>query len=70
MAGAYGSLATPHYVGAFVVVYGIFLSLGEFGAGDNVGLLASKSSATAIRGQFYGIAAAVGKIGAFVYSSP
>ena len=28
--------------------------------------MASKTSATAIRGQYYGIAAAVGKIGAFV----
>lgn len=44
----------------------IFLSLGELGPGDNIGLVASKTSATAIRGQYYGIAAAVGKIGAFV----
>lgn len=36
------------------------------GPGNNIGLLASKSSPTAIRGQFYGIAAAVGKVGAFV----
>ena len=36
------------------------------GPGDNIGLCASKSSATAIRGQYYGIAAAMGKIGAFV----
>ncbi|KAG6873955.1 hypothetical protein C0995_008994 [Termitomyces sp. Mi166 len=49
-----------------MVVYGIFLSFGEFGPGNCLGLLASKSSPTAIRGQFYGIAAAVGKIGAFV----
>ncbi|KAF3917136.1 hypothetical protein ABW20_dc0108134 [Dactylellina cionopaga] len=64
--GCYGKLATPEHIAAFVVVYGIFLTLGEMGAGDNIGLLASKSSATAIRGQFYGIAAAVGKVGAFV----
>ncbi|KMQ41606.1 MFS phospholipid transporter [Trichophyton rubrum] len=44
----------------------IFLSLGELGPGDNIGLVASKTSATAIRGQYYGIAAAMGKIGAFV----
>ncbi len=50
----------------FVVVYGIFLSLGEAGPGDNIGLIASKTSATAIRGQYYAIAAAFGKIGAFV----
>lgn len=35
------------------------------GPGDNIGLLASKTSATSIRGQYYGIAAATGKIGAF-----
>ena len=46
--------------------FGIFTSFGEFGPGDNIGLLASKTSATAIRGQYYGIAAAIGKIGAFV----
>jgi hypothetical protein len=44
----------------------IFLSLGELGPGDNIGLVASKSSATAVRGQYYAIAAAIGKIGAFV----
>ena len=44
----------------------IFLSLGELGPGDNIGLVASKTSATAIRGQYYAIAAATGKIGAFV----
>ena len=66
MAGAYGSLATPSHVAGFVVVYSIFLSLGEAGPGDNIGLVASKTSATAIRGQYYAIAAAAGKIGAFV----
>lgn len=44
----------------------IFSALGELGPGDNIGLLASKSCATSIRGQYYGIAAAIGKIGAFV----
>ena len=66
MAGAYASLATPAHVAGFVVVYGIFLSLGEAGPGDNIGLVASKTSATAIRGQYYAVAAASGKIGAFV----
>ena len=47
-------------------MYGIFLSLGEVGPGDNIGLVASKTSATAVRGQYYAIAAAFGKIGAFV----
>ncbi|CUM66307.1 uncharacterized protein PRCAT00003969001 [Priceomyces carsonii] len=64
MAGCFPHL--KHSIGGFVVVYGIFTSLGEFGPGDNIGLLAAKTSATTIRGQYYGIAAAVGKIGAFV----
>ncbi|KAI5956233.1 GIT3 [Candida jiufengensis] len=54
------------HIAGFVVVFGIFSTFGEFGPGDNIGLLASKTSATAIRGQYYGIAAAIGKIGAFV----
>lgn len=62
MAGCYQYLATAKYVGAFTVVYGLFLSFGELGPGDNIGLVASKTSATAIRGQYYGIAAAVGKV--------
>lgn len=66
MAGCYSLLDTAPHVGGFVVVYGIFLSLGEAGPGDNIGLVASKTSATAIRGQYYAIAAAFGKIGAFV----
>lgn len=49
-------------------MYGIFLTLGEFGPGNCLGLLASKTSPTAVRGQFYGIAAAIGKVGAFVGS--
>ncbi|ODQ48737.1 hypothetical protein PICMEDRAFT_14266 [Pichia membranifaciens NRRL Y-2026] len=64
MAGLYPKLETE--IGAFVTVYGIFLTLGEFGPGDNIGLLAAKTSATPVRGVYYGIAAAIGKIGAFV----
>lgn len=66
MAGVYGTLDTPAHVAGFVVVYGIFLSLGEAGPGDNIGLVASKTCATAVRGQYYALAAAFGKIGAFV----
>jgi len=66
MAGDYANLSQPGMVGAFATVYGIFLSCGEFGPGNNIGLLAAKTSATGIRGQYYGIAAAIGKIGAFV----
>lgn len=47
----------------YQVVYGIFLSFGELGPGNCLGLLAAKSSPTAVRGQFYGIAAAIGKVG-------
>ncbi|CAH2350783.1 major glycerophosphoinositol permease Git3p [[Candida] railenensis] len=64
MAALYEHLSK--HVGAFIAVYGIFTALGEYGPGDNIGLLASKTSATPIRGQYYGIAAAIGKIGAFV----
>ncbi|KAJ3732129.1 MFS Git1p-related glycerophosphoinositol and glycerophosphocholine permease [Lentinula guzmanii] len=64
MSGLYEQLTS--HVAAFAVVYGIFLSFGEFGPGNCLGLLASKTSPTAVRGQFYGIAAAIGKIGAFV----
>ncbi|RYP12191.1 hypothetical protein DL767_011396 [Monosporascus sp. MG133] len=66
MAGAYAKLSQPEVVGGFAVVYGIFLTLGELGPGNNIGLLAAKTCATGIRGQYYGVAAAVGKIGAFV----
>ncbi|EGO54126.1 hypothetical protein NEUTE1DRAFT_87233 [Neurospora tetrasperma FGSC 2508] len=66
MAACYSSLAQPGRVAAFAVVYGIFQSLGELGPGNNIGLIAAKTCATGIRGQYYGLAAAVGKIGAFV----
>ena len=66
MSGCYPYLDKSSTVAGFVVVYGVFLSLGEAGPGDNIGLVASKTSATAIRGQYYSIAAAMGKIGAFV----
>ncbi|KAK6438492.1 glycerophosphoinositol permease [Oleoguttula sp. CCFEE 5521] len=64
-AGVYGYINQPRYVGAFVVMYGIFIALGEAGPGNCIGMIASKTSATAVRGQYYGIAAAIGKIGAF-----
>lgn len=64
MAGLYDKLSK--HIAAFAVVYGIFLSLGEMGPGNNIGLLAAKTSATGVRGRYYGIAAAVGKIGAFI----
>ncbi|KAH8884635.1 major facilitator superfamily transporter [Thozetella sp. PMI_491] len=66
MAGDYSNLSQPNMVAGFAVVYGIFLALGEAGPGNNIGLLAAKTCATGIRGQYYGTAAAIGKIGAFV----
>ena len=62
MSGLYVKL-TEH-VAAFAVVYGLFLSFGELGPGNNLGLLASKSGPTAVRGQYYAIASAMGKVGA------
>lgn len=64
MAGVYPYISKN--IAAFTVVYGIFLALGEIGPGNNIGLLAAKTCATGVRGRYYGIAAAVGKIGAFV----
>jgi len=64
MSGFYVQLSK--HIAGFAVIYGIFLTFGEFGPGNNLGLLASKSSPTAVRGQFYGAAAAIGKVGAFV----
>ncbi|RFU29933.1 hypothetical protein B7463_g6400, partial [Scytalidium lignicola] len=66
MAAKYEVLSQPSHVAGFTVMYGIFLSLGELGPGDNIGLLASKTCATGVRGQYYAFAAATGKIGAFV----
>lgn len=54
------------HIAAFAVLYGIFLSFGEVGPGNCLGMLAAKTGPTAIRGKFYGIAAAIGKVGAFV----
>ncbi|KAL8280317.1 hypothetical protein RQP46_007234 [Phenoliferia psychrophenolica] len=63
MSGLYTQLSS--HIAAFAVVYGLFLTFGEAGPGNCLGLLASKSWPTAIRGQAYGLAAAIGKIGAF-----
>ncbi|KAK0531497.1 glycerophosphoinositol permease [Tilletia horrida] len=62
-----GYSGLKNHIAGFAILYGLFLSAGEFGAGNNLGLLASKAAGpTAVRGTFYGIAAAIGKIGAFV----
>ncbi|TFK75122.1 MFS Git1p-related glycerophosphoinositol and glycerophosphocholine permease [Pluteus cervinus] len=64
MSGFYKQLSS--HIAGFAVMYGLFLSFGEVGPGNCLGLLASKTSPTAVRGQFYGAAAAIGKVGAFV----
>ncbi|KAF8887081.1 major facilitator superfamily domain-containing protein [Infundibulicybe gibba] len=63
MSGLYKQLT--NHIAAFTVIYGIFLSFGDFGAGNCTFVLASKAFPTAVRGHFFGIAAAVGKVGAF-----
>ncbi|KAI9508538.1 major facilitator superfamily domain-containing protein [Russula earlei] len=63
MSGLYVQLKKK--IAAFAVIYGIFLSFGELGPGNCLGLLAAKSGPTAVRGQLYGLAAAIGKVGAF-----
>ena len=60
------TFSLKNHIAAFAVVYGIFLSFGELGPGNCLGMLAAKSGLTAVRGQFYGAAAAIGKVGAFV----
>ncbi|KAJ4422184.1 hypothetical protein N0V82_003153 [Gnomoniopsis sp. IMI 355080] len=50
----------------FVVLYGIFLSLGELGPGSTVVLTASECFPTAIRGQLMGFVAAWSKAGAAI----
>jgi MFS family permease len=50
----------------FVVLYGIFNSLGEMGPGVATFLCASESFPTPFRGHFLGFAAAVGKAGAAI----
>ena len=36
------------------------------GPGNCLGVLAAKTGPTAVRGQYYGLAAAIGKVGAFI----
>ncbi|KAJ9603270.1 hypothetical protein H2200_012048 [Cladophialophora chaetospira] len=50
----------------FVVLYGIFNSLGEMGPGVATFLCAAESFPTPLRGHFMGFAAAVGKAGAAI----
>ncbi|RMZ06788.1 hypothetical protein D0860_05382 [Hortaea werneckii] len=52
----------------FVVLYGIFLTLGEVGPGSTVVLLSSECFPTSIRGQMMGFIAACSKAGAAIGS--
>ncbi|KAJ3000570.1 hypothetical protein HDV02_004865 [Globomyces sp. JEL0801] len=54
-----------NHMAIFALTYGLFLSFGEFGPGDNIGVLSSSSGPSVIRGQFYAIAGVCGKVGAF-----
>jgi hypothetical protein len=64
LGGGFGEL--KNNVAGLVVMYGFYVAFGEFGPGNNLGLLASKAVApSAVRGTFYGIAAGIGKVGAF-----
>ncbi|KAG0169134.1 Plasma membrane permease, mediates uptake of glycerophosphoinositol and glycerophosphocholine [Apophysomyces sp. BC1034] len=58
-------LLTENCFPMFIIMYGLFLALGEF-AGDCMGLNAMELFPTAIRGTCYGIASAFGKVGATV----
>ncbi|CUS08593.1 unnamed protein product [Tuber aestivum] len=51
---------------AFIIIFGFFAMFGEAGAGNNIGLIVSQSAATPVRGKFYGVAAAWGKVGGFI----
>ncbi|CAN8102019.1 unnamed protein product [Discula destructiva] len=50
----------------FIVLYGIFLTLGEVGPGSTVVLMASESFPTSIRGQLMGFVSAWSKAGAAI----
>lgn len=50
----------------FIVMYGIFLTLGEVGPGATIVLTSSESFPTSIRGQCLGLIAAFGKAGAAI----
>ncbi|KAF7895111.1 hypothetical protein EAF00_006925 [Botryotinia globosa] len=64
--GCYGKLTTPENLPAFIVLYGLFASLGHMGPGATIGLMSVESFPTAIRGLGYGVSAGFGKAGAAV----
>ncbi|KAI5271058.1 major facilitator superfamily transporter [Aureobasidium subglaciale] len=64
LGGAYGKIVNIFPL--FVVMYGIFLTLGEVGPGSTVVLASSESFPTAIRGQMMGLCSAFSKAGAAI----
>jgi MFS family permease len=65
LGGVY-DLISKNCLPMFIIMYGLYLSLAEFGPGNTMGLNAMELFPTAVRGTCYGIAAAVGKVGATV----
>ncbi|CAG8121914.1 unnamed protein product [Penicillium olsonii] len=64
LGGALGPIQTK--LPLFIVLYGIFLTLGEIGPGSTIVLTASESFPTAVRGHGVGLAAAWSKAGAAI----
>ncbi|KAJ5851281.1 uncharacterized protein N7529_010666 [Penicillium soppii] len=64
LGGALGPIQTK--LPLFIVLYGVFLTLGEVGPGATIVLTASESFPTAVRGHGVGLAAAWSKAGAAI----
>lgn len=64
LGGALGPIQTK--LPLFIVLYGVFLTLGEVGPGSTIVLTASENFPTAIRGHAVGFAAAWSKAGAAI----
>lgn len=58
--------AVVSHTAVYALAYGVFLSLGEFGPGNCIGIIAAKTAPLAVREQFYGASAIIGKVGAFI----
>ncbi|KAG6818353.1 hypothetical protein H0H93_005647, partial [Arthromyces matolae] len=50
------------HIATFSALYGLFQAFAEFGAGLCTFILAAKACPTAVRGQYFGVAAACGKL--------
>ncbi|KAF2012787.1 MFS general substrate transporter [Aaosphaeria arxii CBS 175.79] len=58
-----------NYTGLFIVLYGLFLTLGEVGPGATIVATSSEFFPTSIRGQMLGLCAAISKAGAAIGTS-